>query len=130
MRVSDDGIPAGRGGFNRRGFLTEEGELVLERVGEPTLVVPGKVNGLHVSWFVYRGAGEVTFDPPQIKVWEDTRPFSNSPWAHGWIHPDPPPDGRWIARAMFHEPGTYVLFGRVDDGGLYDDHLVTVEVTP
>ena len=29
--------------------------------------------GHRLSWFVYRGAGEVAFDPPQIKVWEDTR---------------------------------------------------------
>lgn len=128
MKVSDDGLPAA--GSRTAGHLNEDGTLNLERVGAPLLIVPGKVNGLHVSWFVYRGAGEVSFDPPQIEVWEDTRPFTNSPWAHGFVHPDPPEDGRWVTRVTFHDPGSYVLFGRVDDGGLYDDHLVAVEVTP
>ena len=34
--------------------------------------------GLRLSWFVYRGAGTVTFDPEQTKVWQDTRPDANS----------------------------------------------------
>ena len=34
---------------------------------------PNTATGLRLSWFVYRGAGKVTFDPPQIKVWEDYR---------------------------------------------------------
>jgi hypothetical protein len=37
--------------------------------------------GLHLSWFMYRGPGKVTFTPEQIKVWEDTRTGANSPWA-------------------------------------------------
>jgi len=32
----------------------------------PSRVTVGKVVGLHASWFVYRGAGAVEFDPPQI----------------------------------------------------------------
>jgi len=33
-------------------------------------------------------------------------------------------------QATFHEPGTYVLRGLVDDGGLSVYHDVTVVVTP
>jgi hypothetical protein len=29
----------------------------------------------------------------------------------------------------FEEPGTYVLWGRADDGGLYHDGYITVNVT-
>ena len=63
----------------------------------PTRITVQKVNGLFMSWFLYRGgggegdsggagdAGAVTFDPPQIKVWEDTRAGANSPWAPLWM---------------------------------------------
>ena len=85
--------------------------------------------GLHYTWFVYRGPGEaVEFDPPQIKTWEDTRPFANSPWTVGWTLPEAPEDGRWVSEVTFSEPGTYVLRGRADDGGLYADVEVTVRV--
>src|SRR5262249_37737777 len=47
----------------------------------PTRITVGKALGLHVSWFMYRGPGKVTFDPPQVKAWEDTRAGANSPWA-------------------------------------------------
>ena len=85
--------------------------------------------GLHYTWFVYRGPGEaVEFDPPQIKTWEDTRPFANSPWTVAWVVPEAPEDGRWVSEVTFSEPGTYVLRGRADDGGLYADVEVTVRV--
>jgi len=85
--------------------------------------------GLHYTWFVYRGPSEaVEFDPPQIKTWEDTRPFANSPWTVGWTLPEAPEDGRWVSQVTFSEPGTYVLRGRADDGGLYADVEVTVRV--
>ncbi len=85
--------------------------------------------GLHYTWFVYRGPGEaVEFDPPQIKTWEDTRPFANSPWTVAWVLPEAPEDGRWVSEVTFSEPGTYVLRGRADDGGLYADVEVTVRV--
>ena len=133
MKASDDGIPEGTGAlFSFGSVLTEDGELNLEAAlrRQPILVVPGKANGLHVSWFVYRGTGKVTFDPLQIQVWEDTRPYSNSPWSLGFVTPDPPEDGRWVVQVTFDEPGTYVLRGLVDDGGLSVYHDVTVEVTP
>ncbi len=85
--------------------------------------------GLHFTWFVYRGPGEgAEFDPPQIKTWEDTRPFANSPWTVAWTIPEAPEDGRWVSEVTFSEPGTYVLRGRADDGGLYADVEVTVRV--
>src|SRR5262249_30084187 len=53
----------------------------------PTRITVGKALGLHVSWFLYRGPGTVTFDPPQVKPWEDTRAGANSPWAPLWSAP-------------------------------------------
>jgi hypothetical protein len=95
----------------------------------PSRVTVGKVTGLHLSWFVYRGTGKVSFDPPQIKVWEDTRTGTNSPWAPLWTPPELPADGKWTAQAVFSEPGTYVLRARADDGALLDDEEITVIVT-
>jgi len=79
---------------------------------------------------VYRGAGQVSFDPPQIKTWEDTREGANSPWAPRWSPPPLPPDGRILVDVTFQQPGTYVLRCLADDGGLWDDGDVTVTVTP
>ena len=96
-------------------------------------VTPDSSSGLWLAWFVYRGPGEeVSFDPLQASVWEDTRPVSaggNSNWSFGWEAPPAPPDNKWEATATFDEPGTYVLRAWADDGGLmaYDD--VTVVVT-
>jgi hypothetical protein len=89
---------------------------------------PNTANGLRVSWFVYRGAGRVSFDPAQIKVWEDYRDGANSPWSAGWAAPPVPPDGKWVSRATFIDPGTYVLRCLVHDGGLMTSEDVTVVV--
>ncbi len=98
------------------------------RLSTATSTVSKRVR-LHFTWFVYRGPGEgAEFDPPQVKPWEDTRPFANSPWSVGWVAPEIPEDGRWVAEVTFSEPGTYVLRGRADDGGLYSDVEVTVHV--
>jgi hypothetical protein len=40
----------------------------------------------------------VDFDPPQTKVWEDTRVHANSPWANFWVAPPSPEDDRWGSR--------------------------------
>ena len=85
--------------------------------------------GLRVSWFVYRSDGPVLFDPPQTKVWEDTRDGENSPWSPGWRAPKPPDDGRWVTQATFDEPGTYVLRCQAHDGGLSSSEAVTFTVT-
>jgi hypothetical protein len=92
-------------------------------------VTVGKTVGLHLSWFVYRGPGDVRFEPAQVKVWEDTRTGANSPWAPLWTAPPVPADGKYVATAVFSEPGTYVLRARADDGALFHDQDVTVTVT-
>jgi hypothetical protein len=97
----------------------------------PTRITVGKNLGLHVSWFVYRGpvGGKATFDPPQVKAWEDTRAGANSPWAPIWAAPSIPADGKLPVRVTFSEPGTYVLRCRADDGALVADEDVTIVVT-
>ena len=90
--------------------------------------LPNSATGLRLSWFVYRGAAAVTFDPPQTKVWEDTRDGGNSPWSAGWRTPPPPPDGKWVTRATFNKPGRYVLRCLAHDGGLSTFEDVTVVV--
>jgi len=95
----------------------------------PTRITVGKNLGLHVSWFLYRGPAPVTFDPPQIKPWEDTRAGANSPWAPLWSAPTVPPDGKQPVQVTFWEPGTYVLHCRADDGALVTDDEITIIVT-
>jgi plastocyanin len=95
----------------------------------PTRITVGKNLGLHVSWFLYRGPGKVTFEPPQVKAWEDTRAGANSPWAPLWSAPHLPADGKQEVQVTFAEPGTYVLRCRADDGALVADEEVTIVVT-
>ncbi len=95
----------------------------------PNRITVGKVTGLHLSWFVYRGEGKVVFDPEQVKPWEDTRANMNSPWAPNWTPPIMPRDGRVLVKATFDEPGKYVLRGLADDGALFGSDSVTVVVT-
>ena len=52
-----------------------------------------------------------TFDPGQIKPWEDTRTGANSPWAPIWSPPEIPKDGVISAKVTFSQPGTYTLVG-------------------
>jgi len=100
------------------------------RTQTATVTVSKRVS-LHFTWFVYRGEDDaVEISPPQVKPWEDTRAFANSPWSIAWKAPEIPEDGRWTAEAVFSEAGTYVLRGRADDGGLYSDVAVTVTVVP
>ena len=89
-----------------------------------------KSNGLHLSWFHYRGPGAVHFDPPQIKAWEDLSVGANSPWAPVWFAPPMPPTGRLTTTVTFEAPGTYVLRARADDGPATTDEDVTVTVIP
>ena len=90
----------------------------------------GKNVGLHLSWLTYRSPENalVTYEPSQIKAWEDTRAGANSPWAPIWRAPEMPADGKITVRATFPQPGTYVLRGYADDGALtgYDEVTVTV----
>ena len=94
----------------------------------PANVIPNAATGLRLSWFVYKGAGEVSFDPPQSKTWEDTRDRADSPFAPGWKTPPMPPTGKWVVMAKFSEPGTYVLRCLAHDGGLMTHEDVTIVV--
>jgi hypothetical protein len=142
--VTDDGIPKRRGvgagaAVRATGSAGTEAPATANvdrgaaprnpALSPPVRITVGKNVGLHVSWFLYRGPGTVTFDPPQVKVWEDTRTGANSPWAPMWS-PDPlPADGRLPVHVTFSEPGTYVLRCRADDGALVADEEITVVVT-
>jgi hypothetical protein len=136
--VTDDGQPdrSSLRFFGRSSNDDEEDEpptpreLLQQALRQSTATVTvSKRLGLHFRWFVYRGPEDAAeFAPPQIKPWEDTRPFANSPWATAWQPPEPPEDGRWVSEVTFSRPGTYVLRGRADDGGLYSDVEVTVRV--
>ena len=77
VQVEDDSMPRVR----RRCDLPTNGPRRLSRrqLTPPSRVTVAKVVGLHLSWFVYRGEGNVTFDTPNVKVWEDTRTGANSP---------------------------------------------------
>lgn len=123
-KIEDDGLPKPRAASLTRPVL-EARELMLS---PPRQVTVGKINGLFLSWNVYRGDGDVTFDPPQVKPWEDTRAGANSPWGALWTPPPIPEDGIYHTAVTFDEPGTYVLWGRADDGGLYHDEYITVIV--
>ena len=146
--VADDGIPKRRGegaagaAVENRGSraagngpATAGGEApaTAPRINRATFppyrITVGKNIGLHLGWFVYRGAGKVTFDPAQIKTWEDTRAGANSPWAPIWNPPPMPADGKVTARVTFAEPGVYVIRGTADDGALLGYDEVTVTVT-
>lgn len=104
-----------------RAVAVDDG-LPRPRALSPTLgrqrYVPEAATGLRLSWFIYRGGGEAAFDPPQTKVWEDLRDGGNSPWSAGWKTPPLPTDNRWVVRATFKQPSTYVLRCLAHDGGL------------
>lgn len=124
-KIDDDGLPKPRAASLTRRTL----KGVERMLTPPRQTTVGKTNGLFLSWNVYRGAGEVTFDPPQIKPWEDTRTSANSPWGALWTPPSVPEDDMYKTWVTFDTPGTYVLWGRADDGGLYHDQYITVQVT-
>ena len=123
VQVEDDGLPAAR-----RESTIEADALMRRMMRPPTRITVGKVNGLFLSWNKYRGPGNVTFDPPMPKPWEDTRTSANSPWGALWLPPEAPENGLHEITVTFDEPGTYILWGRADDGGLYHDSYITVNV--
>ena len=139
--VKDDGIPKRRqppslaalAAIQKR--LADEPALAAQlrnpSMSPPSRITVGKNLGLHVSWFVYRGpaGGQATFDPPQVKAWEDTRAGANSPWAPQWAAPKLPDDRLLPVQVSFSEPGTYVLRCRADDGALVSDDEITIVVT-
>jgi hypothetical protein len=143
--VTDDGIPKTRRGgqalpsatarnaAQQAGRNGEGGEPSTPRrnpmMQPPVRITAGKNVGLHHSYYVFRGDGEVTFSPPQIKVWEDTRAGADSPWAPIWVAPPMPADGKVTAQVTFSEPGTYVIRSQADDGGLLGWEELTIVVT-
>jgi hypothetical protein len=144
-RVSDDGVPEPFDPARRMRLLggpmaalaTPEMIRNIMMMYPPPKPTVAKNNGLYLSWNVYRAPegiesvqNSVHFDPPQVKAWEDTRPTANSPWSWMWVPPAPPEDGIYKVTATFDEPGTYLLWGRADDGGLYTDQYLTVNVRP
>jgi hypothetical protein len=129
--VTDDGIPKVR---SQTQPPAAPNAAAQERLRQANLTPPyrptvNKTVGLHQAWFVYRGQGNVTFDPPQVKTWEDTRAGANSPWAPIWSPPPLQPDGKYTTKVTFDAPGTYVLRARADDGALTGDDELTVTVT-
>ena len=141
-QVADDGLPEPTdpveearefaefaGGPLAAALVTPEAIMQRRLMSPPVKVTVNKVNGLYYSWNKWRGPGDVSFDPPQVKVWEDTRTSANSPWGALWLPPELPEDGVFEVNATFSEPGEYVLWGRADDGGLYNDAWITVNVS-
>lgn len=134
-RATDDGVPKPRRSDEARIRTQTDRPLGSELPRNPAYAPPrqstvGSETGLRVSWFVYRGEGNVAFDPPQVKVWEDTRAGANSPWAALWRTPLPPPENKWVTTVTFDRPGTYVLRCRASDGAAEIDEDVTIVVTP
>ncbi len=134
--VTDDGIPKRRGSGLSDSAVANAGSRnitaetrVNRAMQPPARVTVGKNVGLHLSWYVYRGKGMVSFSPEQIMSWEDTRAGANSPWAPVWVAPQLPADGKVTVWATFSEPGVYVLRSRADDGALTADGQVTSTVT-
>ena len=96
----------------------------------PSSVVVSSGPGLRLSWIVYRGpARDVTFNPTQMKTWTDSRVYGNSPWSPPYIIPEPPPGNRWIADAVFDEPGEYLLRVVASDGSMFSYENLPITVT-
>ena len=131
--ATDDGIPAIRapnGGSGGGGRL-ENGRRRIATSGS----VGGSQNrgpafGLRFAWYLYRGVGQVKFNPPPFKVWEDNRAGADSPFSPAWLPPAVPEGNRWVYQAVFTRPGTFVLRGQGHDGLLFAYQDVTVTVTP
>lgn len=144
VTVSDDGIPKARpigagAAVENEGSATRLSAANLVQIEvlrarrlmqPPSRVTVGKNVGLHVGWFVYRGAGQVKFEHDQIASWEDTRTGGNSPWAPHWVAPPLPAGGKLSTTAWFSAPGEYVLRSRADDGALTSDQQIIVVVKP
>ena len=72
---------------------------------------PRRDRGVQIKWIVYRGPGQVKFDP-------DTSPY---------IYGKP---AMLSSKVSFSAPGTYVLQAIASDGQLSSTHNVTVTVNP
>jgi hypothetical protein len=110
--ASDDGqpaVPAPRpaAAAARRSGPPPEPALINIRQGpvQQQIIKPSR-QGLMVTWTVWRGAGQVRFDPPSMVV----------------------KDGKATTQATFSAPGAYVIRAFADDGVLLEGGDVTVNV--
>ncbi len=78
----------------------------------------GRVTGLRAGWYVYRGSGNVTFEPEQVI----------GAYPPDWVPPALPKDGKFSVKATFSEPGSYVVRVMGDDVALQSTKDVTVTV--
>ena len=123
--ASDDGIPSG----TYEPPAVEPGKPH-PAYRAPRQIVPGNPPGLRFAWIVYRGdASKVTFYPEQLKMWQDTRVYANSPWSFPYLIPPVPEDGRWEVAVTFDEPGTYVLRALAGDSALTTSQNLMITVT-
>ncbi len=123
--ASDDGIPSG----TYEPPAVEPGKPH-PAYRAPRQIVPGNPPGLRFAWIVYRGdASKVTFYPEQLKMWQDTRVYANSPWSFPYLIPPVPEDGRFETAVTFDEPGTYVLRALAGDGALTSSENLMITVT-
>ena len=123
--ASDDGIPSG----TYEPPMAEPGKPH-PAYRPPRQIVPGNPPGLRFAWIVYRGdASKVTFYPEQLKMWQDTRVYANSPWSFPYLIPPVPEDGRFETAVTFDEPGTYVLRALAGDGALTTSANLMITVT-
>ncbi len=124
--ASDDGIPSG----TYEPPAVEPGKPH-PAYRAPRQIVPGNPPGLRFAWIVYRGdAAKVRFYPEQLKMWQDTRVYANSPWSFPYLIPPVPEDGRWETAVTFDEPGTYVLRAMAGDSALTTNRNFMITVTP
>ena len=123
--ASDDGIPSG----TYEPPMVEAGKPH-PAYRPPRQIVPGNPPGLRFAWIVYRGdASKVTFYPEQLKMWQDTRVYANSPWSFPYLIPPVPEDGRFETAVTFDEPGTYVLRALAGDSALTTSQNLMITVT-
>ena len=99
-----------------------------------------QIRGFRMGCFLYRGdptaevssredvgqASLVAFDPPQEKMWEDTR--GGSSFAPGYALPPLPKDNTWHINTSFSKPGTYVVRCQAHDGLIATNQDVTFRV--
>lgn len=115
--ISDDGMPTPPGASDRRSAAGGEGTSTTVRTIQRGR---DRVYGLRGGWYVYRRAGNVTFEPSQIV----------RPYPPGQLPPPLAKDGRVPVTATFSAPGTYVLRAMGDDMGLQSVQDVTITVVP
>lgn len=117
--VTDDGLPAPPGALDRRATSRITG---VGNTGAASGDGQRREYGLRGGWYVYRRAGNVTFEPEQM-----IRPY---PQGLRSVPPPLPKDGRASVKATFGGPGIYVLRVVGDDMGLQTTQDVTITVIP